>query len=85
MRPTILTLTLLAATGIAAAQSGMAGAGPAPTAPNPSPEIMRSYNGVKKNILASADSMPADDFGFKPKPDIRTFARILNHVSEAQL
>ena len=29
--------------------------------------------------------MPADGFGYKPEPDVRTFARVLNHVSEAQL
>lgn len=48
-------------------------------------EVLRSYNGVKANILKSADRMPDADFHYKPEPDIRTFARVLNHVSEAQL
>jgi len=87
-------------TTIASAQAGMSGTPPtashpeshvALVAPPPPPpagapaEVQRNYAGVKKNILASADKMPADDLYFKPKPDVRTFARVLNHVSEAQL
>jgi len=40
---------------------------------------------VKANILKSADKMPAEFYTYKPEPDIRTFARVVNHVSEAQL
>jgi hypothetical protein len=56
-----------------------------PQAVGPAAEMQRSYEAVKKNILKSADNMPAENFPFKPEPDIRTFARIVNHVSEAQL
>jgi len=58
----------------------------APTAPTgPAVEVQRNYAGVKANILKSADKMPTEDFAYKPEPDIRTFARVVNHVSEAQL
>ena len=50
----------------------------------PAAEVQRSYAGVKANILKAADKMPEGDFQFKPTPDIRTFARVVNHVSEAQ-
>lgn len=50
----------------------------------PAAEVQRSYNGVKTNILKSADNMPADAYSFKPTPDVRTFARVVNHVIEAQ-
>ena len=56
-------------------------AGPA----GPAAEAQRYYAGAKKNILASADKMPADGYGFRPEPDIRTYARVLNHIAEAQL
>jgi hypothetical protein len=57
----------------------------APAGPSgPAAEVQRYYEGVKTNILKSADKMPADSFSFKPVPDIRTFARVLNHVTEAQ-
>lgn len=48
-------------------------------------DVQHSYAGLKGNILKAADKMPAEDFGFKPTPDVRTFARVVNHVSEAQL
>jgi len=50
-----------------------------------SKEAQGNYARVKANILKSADKMPAEDYSFKPTPDIRTFARVLNHVTEAQL
>jgi hypothetical protein len=64
-----------------------------PVAPPPPPpctencmakEAQGNYARVKANILKSADKMPAEDYSFKPTPDIRTFARVLNHVTEAQ-
>ena len=48
-------------------------------------DVLRSYNGLKAYILKAADNMPAEDYTFRPTPDIRTFARVVNHISEAQL
>jgi hypothetical protein len=47
-------------------------------------EVQRSYATVKENILKSADRMPAADYSYKPVPDVRTYARVLNHITEAQ-
>jgi hypothetical protein len=92
MRITLAAVILAAilTPSLAFAQSGMAGtpptAAPAAAQPTgPAAEVQRNYAGVKKNILASADKMPAETFSFKPEPDVRTFARVLNHVTEAQL
>jgi hypothetical protein len=67
--------------------SGMA-MGQAPAAPaaplGPAGEVQRSYSVVKGNILKSADKMPAADYSYKPVDDVRIFARVLNHVTEAQ-
>ena len=58
----------------------------APSGPvGPAAEVQRSYAAVKANILKSADKMPAEDYTFKPTPDVRTYARVVNHVTEAQL
>ncbi len=46
--------------------------------------MQRSYAAVKANILKSADKMPAADYSYKPTPEVRTYARVLNHVTEAQ-
>jgi hypothetical protein len=47
-------------------------------------EVQSNYARAKANIVKSADKMPADGYSFKPTPDIRTFARVLNHVTETQ-
>jgi uncharacterized damage-inducible protein DinB len=39
---------------------------------------------VKEHILAAVAKMPEDGFSFKPTPDIRSFAEVVNHVTEAQ-
>jgi len=70
-----LTGILLATAAIAQAPAGPSG---------PAAEVQHSYAGVKANILKAADKMPAADFPFKPTPDIRTYARVVNHVTEAQ-
>ena len=48
-------------------------------------EVQGNYARVKANIVKSADKMPAEDYRYKPTPDIRTYARVLNHVTEAQM
>jgi uncharacterized damage-inducible protein DinB len=48
-------------------------------------ELQGSYARLKVNILKAADKTPPEDYNFKPTPDIRTFARVVNHVTEAQL
>jgi hypothetical protein len=50
----------------------------------PAAEVQRTYATVKENILKSADRMPAADYTYKPVPDVRSYARVLNHISDAQ-
>jgi hypothetical protein len=65
---------------------GQAATTPAPAATaNPlSAEVQARYAQVKGFILKSAETTPAEDYSYKPTPDIRTFARVVNHVTEAQ-
>ncbi len=57
----------------------------APAGPvGPAAEVQASYNRLKPNVIKAAEKMPEADFQFRPTPDIRTFARIVNHVTEAQ-
>ncbi len=91
---TVLAALLVPAMAFAQAHAGTPPTAPpekpaaaaAPTGPvGPAAEVQRNYATVKANILKSADKMPAEDYSYKPEPDIRTFARVVNHVSEAQL
>ena len=66
-------------------QTGNQTASPAPVPTGPAAEVQRGYAAVKVNILKAATEMPDDAYTYKPEPDIRTFARVVNHVSEAQL
>lgn len=77
-RSTMLVPLVMVAALITQAQSPAASSAP-------EKDVLRSYNGLKTNILKSADKMPAEGYSFRPEPDIRTFARILNHVTEAQM
>ncbi len=78
--------TVGAIAGLAAILATTAGLAQATQGPSgPAAEVQRSYASLKANILKSADKMPAEDFGFKPTPEVRTYARVLNHITEAQL
>jgi hypothetical protein len=63
---------------------GQAPASGTPTAAGPAAEVQRAYSGQMNNILKAAEKMPADQFQYKPTPEVRTFARVVNHVTEAQ-
>jgi uncharacterized damage-inducible protein DinB len=75
-----VVLTVAVATVGLATRAQQAAAGPS----GPAAEVQRAYNGVKANILKAANNMPAENYSYKPEPDIRTFARVVNHISEAQ-
>lgn len=71
------------ALGLGAGCALAQGAGGA--AAGPAAEVQRSYAGLKANILKAAEEMPPGSFYSKPVPDLRSFARVVNHVTEAQL
>ena len=79
----MFVMALASTAGMAQMAGSAAPAPPAPAA-GPAAEARRSYEAVKVNVLKSADLMPAEAFTSKPLPDVRTYARILNHVTEAQ-
>jgi uncharacterized damage-inducible protein DinB len=39
-------------------------------------------NTVKNYITKSADKMPEADYGFRPTPDVRSFAELIGHITE---
>jgi len=89
MRVLVIAMAGVLSVGSAAAQ---AHAGTPATAPvqaagpsGPAIEVQHYYAGTKANILKSADKMPAESYSFKPEPDVRTYARVINHISETQL
>jgi uncharacterized damage-inducible protein DinB len=56
----------------------------AAAAANPiSTSLDRGYERVKKFVLGAAEEMPADQYSFKPTPEVRSFGQILGHVADA--
>jgi hypothetical protein len=85
MTARLLSITLLLSTATVAsnAQTGPT-ATPIAVTPGPAGEVQTAYNRIKPNVIKAAEKMPEADFQFKPTPEIRAFARVVNHVTEAQ-
>lgn len=77
-------VAVLMVSGLALGQAPAAAPAPAPPT-GPAAEVQAAYARTKSNILKSADKMPAENYTYKPTDDIRTYARVVNHVTEAQL
>ena len=73
-------LLAAAAVWFAAGACGAQSAAPS----GPAAEVLAYYNRLKPNVIKAAEKMPDADYQFRPTPDIRTYARIVNHVTEAQ-
>jgi DinB superfamily len=86
----LMSAAILAISSVAFGQApmtmpmGQAPANGAPVATGPAGEVQRAYAGQMGNILKAAEKMPAEDYQYKPTPEVRTFARVVNHVTEAQ-
>lgn len=74
MKKTLCAAALLCvATSIAFAQ-----------AKNPiSSALKEIQSGRQKNIIAAAEAMPADKYGYKPTADQMTFGHLIEHIIEA--
>jgi DinB superfamily len=64
---------------------GCAVAGWAQAPASMSAELTQAYTAVKNNIMKTAEKMPEADYSFKPTPDIRAFAEVLDHVADSQM
>jgi uncharacterized damage-inducible protein DinB len=54
--------------------------------PNPfAGELKQFYTVRKGDLLKAADRMPAEEYNFRPIPDVRTFAQLLAHIIDAQV
>jgi len=48
-------------------------------------ELKQFYTIRKGDLLKAADRMPAEDYNFRPTPEVRTFAQLLAHIIDAQM
>ncbi|MEO8050575.1 MAG: DinB family protein, partial [Acidobacteriota bacterium] len=53
-------------------------------APNPFISDLKHFYAVRKgDLLKAVDRMPAEDYGFKPTPDMRSFGQLVAHIADA--
>ena len=46
--------------------------------------LQAQYAMLKTNLMGSAEKMPADQFAFKPTPDVRTYGQLFGHTMATQ-
>jgi uncharacterized damage-inducible protein DinB len=71
---TCTTMMMLTAT-LAIAQT------PSPAAPDYTATVRNSWNTVKRYVAASAEKMPAENYSFKPTPEVRSFGELIGHLA----
>ena len=49
-----------------------------------SADVKKDYRTVRDYFIRAAEQMPEADYGFKPSPEVRTFAQQVAHVADDQ-
>lgn len=71
-------VAVLAGAGLARVHAPEAAA-----AANPVTSTLRGfYDGVRQNVIESAEMLPEQDYGFKPTASVRTFGEIVAHLAD---
>ena len=50
-----------------------------------STEAQQAWNRTKTNILAAAEKMPEDQYGFKPAPESQSFKDLIAHTADSAM
>ena len=78
----IAAVTAAAALGAANAVAQTSPATPQPPQKIPFAQyIVRSHEGVQRNLVEAAEKMPEEHYGFKPTPEIRPFSQVVTHAA----
>jgi uncharacterized damage-inducible protein DinB len=81
-RRSLFVLFLISAAVPAAAQTSDGGFGEVASASTAS--VVKSMHAIiRRNLVEAADSMPAEDYAFKPTAEIRSFGQLVGHVINA--
>jgi uncharacterized damage-inducible protein DinB len=65
------------ATVSATAQTPGAGTNPLTSA------LKTQFDAIKRNIVEASEKMPDEHYGFKPTPEVRSFAELIGHLANA--
>jgi hypothetical protein len=48
-------------------------------------EVKFMYKTIENNLLKLAEKMPAEDYSYRPVPDVETFGRRVAHIADANM
>ncbi len=82
VRGMILSFILASLTTPASAQTTDAGAD-ASLSPSLAAVAKSMHATIRRNIAEAAETMPAEDYPFKPTPQVRSFGEVLGHIANA--
>jgi uncharacterized damage-inducible protein DinB len=82
LRAVILTLPLMLAAVPANAQTSDGGLGQI-LSPSMASVVKSMHATIRRNLVEAAESMPAEDYAFKPTPETRSFGQQIGHVANA--
>ena len=49
-----------------------------------SSDVKKDYRSIRDYFVRAAEKMPEENYGFKPSPDVRSFAQQIAHVADDQ-
>ena len=82
VRTTLLSLCVIGLTVPAGAQTTDAGFWEA-LSPSMATMTKTMHGTIRRNLAEAAEAMTADDYGFKPTPQVRSFSELIGHVTFA--
>src|SRR6266403_3102959 len=74
---------LLVLLAVVAAVAANAQESSAPVANPVSTTVKSQLTRFSKNMVAAAESMPAEKYGFKPTPEMNTFGHLVMHIVQS--
>jgi uncharacterized damage-inducible protein DinB len=81
-RVLVLSLCFVGASLAAAAQTTDAGYVEA-LSPSIAVVVKSMHATIRRNLAEAAERMPADEYAFKPTPQVRTFGELVGHIASA--
>jgi len=82
MRGLMMLLCVTFGSTSAMAQTTDGGVGEA-LSPSMAAGVKAMHATIRRNLAEAAESMPADEYAFKPTPQVRSFGEVVGHVASA--
>ena len=79
----LVILAVLVSGAVCAAQDASPAAAGAPVANPVTTTVKGQLTRYEKNMVAAADLMPAEKYGFKPTPEMNTFGHVVMHIAQS--